>query len=67
MAANEPAFPAYEYGHSGLTKREYFAAHILAGICADPNVGLNDHGGVSPTYAKMAVAFADALITELAK
>lgn len=51
MSNNEAAFPLfmkYEYSPSvvnpGLTKREYFAAAALQGICANPDCS-------APTYA----------------
>jgi hypothetical protein len=64
---NTPAFPAL-YGQTngadGLTKREYFAALAMQGLCANSIPG-------SHRYFQMmaidAVAHADALIAELAR
>jgi hypothetical protein len=52
------------YSHGGLTKREYFAAKALQGICAD---SLYRPSGGDKDFAKLAVGLADALIEELAK
>ncbi len=43
----------------GMTKREYFAAMAMQGLCADPHR--------PPVYdiAKLAVKMADALLAEL--
>lgn len=32
-----PAFPAGSFSTNGLTKREYIAIHLLAGMMANPN------------------------------
>lgn len=74
--ANLPAFPVsandranYEAGGYvpngvfGLTKREYFAAKAMQGLCADPNTGDLQYGDI----ARVAVGLADALIAELEK
>lgn len=65
-----PAFPMpiSNGGYSiiaGLTKREYFAGLVLAGISADAETTWSkpEH----ETKAKYAVKAADALIAELAK
>jgi hypothetical protein len=51
---------------SGITKREYMATHILAGISA--NRWSMEHGHYShENLAKMAVEQADALLEELTK
>lgn len=45
--------------HSGLTKREYFAAQILQGFCSN-------HTSISKPFLVMqAVSLADLLINEL--
>ena len=44
----------------GLTKREYFAAMMLQGL-----VTLSSHQATHQQYASQAIAYADALITEL--
>lgn len=46
----------------GLTKREYFAAKAMQGICGD---GIPGHRHMPKETAKDAVAQADALIAEL--
>jgi hypothetical protein len=55
----------------GLTKREYFAIHILSGMNAN---GMTTQEGVQPPYCmlieervKYAVEQADALLAELEK
>lgn len=48
--------------YPAITKREYFAAQILAGFAADPNC---DETG--PVHAEAAVRWADALIEALNK
>lgn len=60
---NEPAFAcAAENGHQvGMTKREYAAIHILAGMVADPETD-------GETWMmKNAVIFADKLFERLDK
>ena len=62
---DDPIYPFDQYNpddpsfteHLGLTKREYFAAIILSGICG---TGLN-----SGIATKDALTYADALITRL--
>jgi hypothetical protein len=74
---NEPAFPIdvpASYGtertiHTGVTKREYFAALILQGLsvpCIPGPHNTNDGQEIAhKTY--MAVKLADALLEELGK
>lgn len=66
--ANKPAYPiptTYPpdapiiWGHYGLTKRELFAMHIMAGLCSNP-----DCGGAATTAA-WSVTAADALLSAL--
>lgn len=52
-----------EYGAMGLTKREYFAGVALQGLLVDPKRSDTWAGG----YAREAVAYADALLAELAR
>ena len=69
--ADEPAYPTPDtydptngqvfYGNSGLTKREYFAAMVIQGLCSDPD--MRD----AETEAELAVKVADALLKELEK
>ena len=47
-----------EFNSPGLTKREYMATHIAAGLCAHP---------VIRNIPKIAVSLADQLIEELNK
>lgn len=74
--ANTPAFPVsardrenYEAGQYvprgifGLTKREYFAALAMQGLCADPT----SEAIPQKFIARSAVELADALIAELEK
>ncbi len=51
-----------QYGRCGLTKREYFAALAMQGLCANPNTEL--HYNVCAQYA---IQYVDALIAELNK
>jgi len=57
-----------EYEFIGLTKREYFAAMAMQGICASP-VGDKYHvngGWLHPeTVAKNAISIADELLKQL--
>ena len=59
-----PAFPLLN--HYGLTKREYVAIQLAAGMLADESA---DPGSTYPpnSLAYRAVEFADALLAELAK
>ena len=59
---NDAAFAcATSWGHQeGLTKREYFAAMALQGLCANPN-----ESGLFEVNALRAVGMADTLIKEL--
>lgn len=67
-----PAFPVQEspraegphFPENGVTKREYFAAKAMAGLCA--NVPARE-GATHEDMAKIAVAAADALLAELEK
>ena len=56
------------YDYSGITKREYFAAMAMQGICASP-VGDKYHvndGWLHPeTVAKNAISIADELLKQL--
>lgn len=68
--ANEIAYPAFNakgecfHDSLGLTKREYFAAAALQGLCANYlREGVT--GWSVKTYAVEAVELADALIKEL--
>lgn len=65
MHPSSSAFPWESRDESlsepGLTKREYIAALILQGLCA------NGHNGIAHLAAKKAVEFTDTLIDELNK
>ena len=50
--------------NNGLTKREYFAAMAMQGLCANSIPG-NQH--IPNNLASEAVVYADALIAELSK
>ena len=62
----DPAFPngSGQLGPIGLTKREHFSALILAGMCANADLPMEDVA--SNFLAKIAIARADALLQELA-
>ncbi len=51
--------------HSGLTKRELFAAMAMQGLCADPTAA--DLYSDMQNMAANAVEIADAFLAELAK
>ncbi len=66
--ANEPAYPmdyanGYCQPHSGLTKREYFAAMAMQGYCGGEFIGQS--GMPQDSIAKWCVDMADALINQL--
>jgi hypothetical protein len=76
MSSNDKAFPMATdpnstYWQPGLTKREYFALHLMAGHLAGDGAfcaGAEDGDGALDTpeiAARKAVEYADALITEL--
>ncbi len=58
------AFPFECTGHTGLSKRELFAAMAMQGQMT--HLAFCD-AREAPEYAQAAVTFADALIAELAK
>ncbi len=68
---NEPAYPLTPTDRSGqigdqflgLTKREYFAALAMQGMCANSALTREHYDAI----AKHAVGHADALLAELAK
>ena len=57
--ANDPAF---KLGKSVISKRFYAACAAMQGICADPNVKLDENGCVA--VAKMAYGVADELLKQ---
>jgi len=67
--SQQPAFP-FTFSSSdgspdwaaGLTKREYFAAMAMQGICANPTVEIKPYGD---EIAQAAVEVADALLKNL--
>ncbi len=78
FGSSQPAHPAIEIKHStgpgpvatsrvfhtGLTKREMFAAMAMQGLCANSIPGSHHH---ADERAREAVLNADALLKELAK
>lgn len=56
---NPPAFPVASDGvvADGITLRDYFAAQIIGGIAADPNIGPNEND-----HAEFAYRWADAML-----
>ena len=61
-----PAFPMpdshhangqVQYGHLGMTLRDYFAAAALQGLLSDSNTG-----GSDSQFAESAYAYADAML-----
>ena len=57
----DPLYTQDKIGWAGLSKREYFAALALQGLCASGKFFTKE------PYAKVAVEYADALIEELNK
>jgi len=66
---NEPAQPAIPgSSRTGLTKREYIAAKVLAGVIAQSGIAGYECYGITPeNAAKASVRCADALLAELDK
>lgn len=63
----EPAFPcpfSPTDGFTGLTTREYLAAHALQGLLANPGVNLDASADEVATWA---IGNADALLAALAQ
>jgi len=46
-----------QYGHLGMTLRDYFAAAALQGLLSDSNTG-----GSDSQFAESAYAYADAML-----
>jgi hypothetical protein len=74
MSGNERAFPSFDRvgdvvcsPEQGLSKREYFAAQIAAGIAANYDQEAQNAAWNFEAIALRAVRTADALIAELAK
>lgn len=73
----DPAFPHVERNdstgpivnifHLGLSKREYFAAMVLQGLCARQIEGDLIINGEAVSYEGAAIIIADALIAKLSK
>ena len=64
---DKPAFPNDYHPNNdprsiGMSKRFYAACAAMQGICADPNVKLDENGCV--TVAKMAYRVADELLSQ---
>jgi hypothetical protein len=58
------AFPTCSELSAGMSRRDYYAAHALAGLLAQPT----DQGDWPPAVAAMKAAeYADALIAELTR
>ncbi len=80
ITGNEPAMPQLTYNRKtgkadgfelGLTKREYFAARAMQGLCSN-SAHIETFSGNNPTpvpsyIVEIAVNLADALIAELNK
>jgi hypothetical protein len=70
MTANGPAYPvksAAELQYHGLTKRELIAAMAMQGLASVPFDGSSSWKSLPKEDAERAVAYADALLAELAK
>ena len=68
MSANQPAYPHDDgpYAKHGLTKRELIAAMAMQGLASVPSPGGVTTAGIAHDVGA-AVAYADALLAELAK
>lgn len=73
---NERVYPSTTQGstpfssltHLGLTKREYFAAMAMQGICANTNYSLGEiEQGACCNIVDASLAVADQMIAELNK
>lgn len=73
---SDSAFPnmigtttSHPYGerHTGLTKRELYAALALHAIASNPTTAATGDGNPFEALARVATGMADALIAELAK
>ena len=62
--ADKPAMPTTNA--NGLSKREYFAAMAMQGLCANSIAG-NNHRPTALMLVQDAVMYADALLKELEK
>lgn len=65
--ASEPAFPIqgnWRRDMAGLTKREYYAACAMQGLCSTYTIG-RDQPELQSATAESAVKYADALIAAL--
>jgi len=66
--SKQPAFPhqrdteGFKETDGGLTKREYFAAMAMQGICANPTAQIKPHGR---DIAVIAIECADELLKRL--
>ncbi len=65
MNPQEPAFPVDGTHIMGLTKREFIAIQLMAGLLS--NVGNHTTEAVFIYAAHKAVCFTDALMAELSK
>jgi hypothetical protein len=63
MRKTEPAFPIIVDGHGdpGLTKKEYFAAMALQGLCANPQNSEVSYRMLAEEAVKHANALSDIL------
>ncbi len=59
-------YAAMNQAVTGLTKREYFACHLMAAVQGKLIGAANDHDGIKH-LAETAVKQADALLAELEK
>ena len=69
MSTNQPAYPVKsvaDFQYHGLSKRELFAAMALQGLASVPSPGGVTTAGIAHDVGA-AVAYADALLAELAK
>jgi hypothetical protein len=61
MGIEEGAFPCYEYGDTGMTLRDYFAAKAMAAMLSREDVHLN-YG--ESELAKWSYQQADAMLRQ---
>jgi len=61
--ANDTAFPIFETGGAGFSKREYFAAMAMQGFLSNPNINASEYN--SEVIAEASIGMSDFLIEKL--
>ena len=65
MNKEDLAFPYTDFdeNHKGLTKREYIATQLLAGVCANSRFLISDNS----IYVKVGIDLTDELMKQLSE